>query len=63
MTAFLTGTLTALVLAVGTWFALNEFSQTSIERVYNPSLNLDGVDQTYSPLTDTNREGIAGRDD
>lgn len=62
MTAFLTGALSAIVLSVATWFALNEFSQSSIERVYNPSLNLEGVDQKYSPLADTNREGIAGRD-
>ncbi|SDY49131.1 hypothetical protein [Citreimonas salinaria] len=62
MTGFLTGTFTALVLAVATWFALNEFSQTAIQRVYNPSLNLEGLDQNYSPLMDTNREGIAGRD-
>ena len=62
MTGFLTGTFTALVLAVATWFALNEFSQTSIERDYNPSLNLEGLDQNYSPIAETNREGIAGRD-
>lgn len=62
MTAFLTGTFTALVLAVAMWFALNEFSQSSIQRDYNPSLNLEGLDQEYSPLRDTNREGIAGRD-
>ncbi|MGR3495382.1 hypothetical protein [Citreimonas sp.] len=60
MTGFLTGTFAALVLAVATWFALNEFSQTSIQRVYNPSLNLDGVDQDYSPIADTNLEGVAG---
>lgn len=63
MIGFLSGALAAVVLSVATWYALNEFSQTSIERIYNPSVNLEGVDQDYSPLADTNVEGIAGRDD
>lgn len=63
MTGFLTGVTAALLLSVASWFALNEFSQTSIQRVVNPSVNLDGVDQDYSPVTDTNVEGIAGADD
>ncbi len=63
MTGFLTGTLAAILLSGVTWFALNEFSQTSIERTYNPSVNLEGLDQDYSPLTDTNRQGIAGHDE
>lgn len=60
MTSFLTGTSIALVLAVGTWFALNEFSRTAIQRVNDPSLNLEGLDQAFSPVVDTNRAGVAG---
>ena len=63
MTGFLTGALAAVALSVATLFALDTFSQTSIERIYNPSVNLEGIDQDYSPLTDTNREGIAGLGD
>lgn len=50
MTGFLTGVGTAIALSVLTWFALEEFSVTSIEKIENPSVNLDGLDYQYSPL-------------
>lgn len=62
MTAFLTGSAAAILLSALTYLALAGFSQTSIERIVNPSVNLDGVDQDYSPMTDTNVSGIAGDD-
>ncbi len=55
MTGFLTGAFLAVVLSAVTWFALENFAVTSIERVNNPSLKLEGVNQEYLPPHDTNR--------
>lgn len=61
MMSFFIGAGSAAVLALGAWAAMDAFSQTSIERVYNPSLQLEGVDQQFGPLADTVPEDeIAG---
>ena len=59
MIGFLTGALAALALSLVTWFALDTFAITLIERIENPSVNLDDVDHEYSPIRETNPEGIA----
>lgn len=51
MMSFITGAAAAVVLSLGTWAALDAFTQTSIERIENPSVKLDGVDNEYSPQT------------
>lgn len=51
MIAFLTGAVAAFVLSLVTWFALDSLTVTSIERIENPSVNLEEVDQEYSPET------------
>lgn len=61
MISFFTGLGSAAVLALCTWAAMDAFSQTSIERTYNPSLQLEGVDQQFGPMADTVPENeIAG---
>jgi hypothetical protein len=42
-----------------TYLALDELAVTSIERIENPSVNLDDVDQEYSPMSETNPVGLA----
>lgn len=51
MVAFLLGASSALLLAVATFFALEYGTVTSIERIENPSVKLDGVDHQYSPMS------------
>lgn len=58
MIGFLTGALAALVLALVTFLALDAFAVTSIERVENPSVNLEDVDHEYSPNSETNLDGL-----
>lgn len=40
---------------------MDAFPQTSIERTYNPSLQLKGIDQQYGPETDTVPQGRGRR--
>ncbi|SFP44299.1 hypothetical protein [Tranquillimonas alkanivorans] len=56
MTSFLSGTAIALVLAAGTYFAMQAGTIYSVERIADRSHNLEGIDAEYSPATDTNPE-------
>ena len=49
MTGFFTGASLALILSVLTYFVLVDTTVTSIERIENPSVNLDGVAPQYPP--------------
>lgn len=61
MMSFFIGGASAAVLALGTWAAMDTFSQTTIERIYNPSLQLEGVDHQFGRLAETVPEDeIAG---
>ncbi|MBP0484551.1 hypothetical protein [Sagittula salina] len=57
MTGFLTGALAAVALSLATWFALNAFTQTSVERSETPAVNLEGVNQPHIPFSDVPHDG------
>lgn len=52
MTGFIAGGLLAVALAAGTYAALDLGTVTSIERIENPSVNLEGVDHQFPGIPD-----------